>query len=591
MSLLIGIHSVSKSFGTHSLFHAISFGINQGDRIGLIGPNGSGKSTLLKIILGLDNGEEGHVTRKNGIKIGYASQSPQFEDENLEDLLVKSVEPHDPYELSTRARILLSKVGFTDFTQKASQISGGWKKRLDIARALMSNPDLILLDEPTNHLDLEGILWLENFLQRERLTYVVISHDRYFLETVTNKIVELNKCFPQGIFISDGNLSNHMELKENFLDGQGQQEKALANIVRDEIDWLRRSPKARTTKSQSRIQRAHALIEELSAVKKRNKTEKVAINFSASERDTRKLIVLKNLTKSLGGKLLFKGIDLILSPGSCLGIVGANGSGKTTLLKILAGQIAQDMGTIKITDDLRLVYFDQHREQISPETTLRRALSPTSDTVNYRGQSIHVNGWAKKFLFSPDRLELPIGCLSGGERARILIARLMLEPADVLFLDEPTNDLDIPTLEVIEQSIQEFQGAVVLISHDRCLMDRVCNQFIGLGHGSEGEIFADYAQMEKGTKKIGKVENPKDSIKTQKTASKKLSYKEQKELEGMELSVHAVEKEIEELNRKLEAAGSDSLQAVEIYNSLGKSQTKLDNLFARWQELENKCIF
>ncbi|MCE5316618.1 MAG: ABC-F family ATP-binding cassette domain-containing protein [Parachlamydia sp.] len=588
---LLGAHSLTKSFGTQPLFDDISFTLVQGDRIGLVGPNGAGKSTLLKILMDLESPDEGSLSRRQGLKLGYASQAPEFPSMPIEELLMMQV-AGDEFERRTRARILLGKAHFTDFTIDATHLSGGWKKRLDIARALMQEPDLLLLDEPTNHLDLEGILWLEKFLNREKISYVAISHDRYFLENVSNKIIELNRCFPQGLFICDGSMSIYMERKEEFLQAQLQHQRGLASTVRDEIDWLRRSPKARTTKSQSRIQKAYELMEELSEIKQRNKTSKVEIEFSASERETRKLLVGRNLAKTLGGKPLFKGLDVVLSPGTRLGIVGRNGTGKTTLLKILAGQIAQDMGTIKYADDLKLVYFDQHREHIPPNVTLRRALAPTSDIVNYRGQSIHVNGWAKKFLFSPDRMELPVSCLSGGERARILIARLMLEPADILFLDEPTNDLDIATLEVIEESLKEFAGAVVLISHDRCLMDRVCNQILGMGGSAEQQYFADYSKWEQSLT-APKIEKPqeKPAEKQDKTpAPKKLSYREQKELEGMELSIIEAEKEIASLQKKLEdpAMASDAQKSLECYRLLATAEQKLQALFERWQVLLDK---
>lgn len=588
---LLGAHSLTKSFGTQPLFDSISFTLVQGDRIGLVGPNGAGKSTLLKILMDLESPDEGSLSRRQGLKLGYASQAPEFPSMPIEELLMMQVKG-DEIERRTRARILLGKAQFTDFTIDATHLSGGWKKRLDIARALMQEPDLLLLDEPTNHLDLEGILWLEKFLNREKISYVAISHDRYFLENVSNKIIELNRCFPQGLFICEGSMSIYMERKEEFLQAQLQHQRGLASTVRDEIDWLRRSPKARTTKSQSRIQKAYELMEELSEIKQRNKTSKVEIEFSASERETRKLLVGRNLAKTLGGKPLFKGLDVVLTPGSRLGIVGRNGTGKTTLLKILAGQIAQDMGTIKYADDLKLVYFDQHREHIPPNVTLRRALSPTSDVVNYRGQSIHVNGWAKKFLFSPDRMELPVSCLSGGERARILIARLMLEPADILFLDEPTNDLDIATLEVIEESLKEFAGAVVLISHDRCLMDRVCTQILGLGGSAEQQYFADYNKWEQSLT-APKIEKPqeKPAEKQDKApAPKKLSYREQKELEGMEQSIMVAEGEIVDLQKKLEdpTMASDAQKSLECYRLLATAEQKLQTLFDRWQTLLDK---
>ena len=592
MTALLGAHSLSKSYGTQNLFEDLSFTVCQGDKIGLLGPNGAGKSTLLKILVNIEPPDSGHISKKQNLRIGYASQAPEFPSLTVEEVLLQQPLSGDEFELVTRAKILLSKAQFTDFPVNASSLSGGWKKRLDIIKALMQEPDILLMDEPTNHLDLEGIEWLEKMLARERISYIVVSHDRYFLENVSNKVIELNKCFPGGLFISNGNMSAFVEHKKAFLDGQTQQERGLASVVRDEVEWLKKSPKARTTKSRSRIDKAYELIEELSEIKRRNKTHKVDIEFSSSQRETRKLLTTKNLSKSMGNKELFKGIDLTLSPRTRLGIVGKNGTGKTTLLKILAGQIPQDMGTLKIADDLRLVYFDQHREHIPSHLSLREALSPIGEQVNYRGQYIHVNGWAKKFLFSPDRLELPVACLSGGERARILIARLMLEPADILFLDEPTNDLDIPTLEVIEESLNEFQGAVVLISHDRCLMDRVCTQILALGNDTEERFFADYSQWEKSCaeneiKKVAEKSSSKATISSQKP--KKLSYKDQRELDGMEGAIEKLEKEIEDLQRQLEepTVSANSTQSLELYRILSEAQQKHDSLFERWQYLLN----
>ncbi|MBA3239329.1 MAG: ABC-F family ATP-binding cassette domain-containing protein [Parachlamydiaceae bacterium] len=608
MSPLISAHNLSKSYGTQRLFKGISFSINSNDRIGLLGPNGAGKSTLLKILMGMDSSDDGHVSQKQGLRIGYACQEPEFPPIPLEELLLNQDLHGDPIELRTRAQIILSKMQFEDDVQDASLLSGGWKKRLDIARALMNQPDLLLLDEPTNHLDLEGILWLEKFLLREKIAYVAVSHDRYFLENISNKIIELNKCYPKGIFISDGGMSVYMEHKDAFLEAQAQQERGLASNVRDEIAWLRKSAPARTTKSRSRIQRAYELIGELSEVKQRNKTVKVDIDFVASERETRRLVVAKNIYKSFGDKPLFKDIDITLSPGTRLGIVGKNGTGKTTLLRILAGQVKQDKGTIKYADDLQIVYFDQHRAHLAPNISIREALSPHSDTVNYRGQEIHVNGWAKKFLFTPDRLSLPISCLSGGERARILIAKLILQPADLLFLDEPTNDLDIQTLEVIEESLMEFPGAVVLISHDRCLMDRVCTKIIGLGTDHEHHFFADYSQWEKSlsvnpVKKeamvaagttapsAGSKTNGSSSPSEQKSAaivSKKLSYKEQKELDGMETAIFACDNEIQSLKNQLEnpSNAADPQKSLEVYHLLASAETRLEKLYERWEYLE-----
>jgi ABC transport system ATP-binding/permease protein len=598
MSLLLGIHSLSKSYGTQILFEELSFGISEKERIALIGPNGTGKSTLLKILMGLEAADSGQISRRQRLRLGYASQAPEFTPEPILDVLLKEAARADQAEALIRARTLLSKMQFSDFAQNAATLSGGWKKRLDIARALMSAPDLLLLDEPTNHLDLEGILWLEKFLMREPLSYLLVSHDRYFLETVSNKTIELNRCYPQGLFSVDGNISSFMQRKAAFLEAQAQEERGMASVARDEVEWMNRSPKARTTKSRSRIQKAYELLEQLSEIKGRNKVSKVKLDFTASERETRKLLAAKNLSKSIAGKPLFNGIDLVLSPGSRLGIVGPNGSGKTTLLRILAGQIPQDMGTIKYADDLKIVYFDQHREQLPGEITLRRALSPNSDIVHFRGNPIHVNGWAKKFLFSPERLELPVKCLSGGERARILIAKLMLEPADILFLDEPTNDLDIPTLEVIEESLTQFAGAVVLISHDRCLMDRICTQILGLGSELEQRYFADYAQWEAACQKIPiSQKSAAPEVKTASRAApaakqKKLPYHEQKELDNMEQQILKKEAEVALLQQQLDHAQTkpDAAALLDLYQKLGQAQNQLEHLFERWQYLESKLL-
>ncbi len=579
MTSLLGIHSLAKSFGTQLLFDDLSFTVRQGEKIGLIGPNGSGKSTLLKILMGLDSQDSGSITKKTNLRMGYAEQDPTFAAKSVEEILVEAGGD------AVQAQILLSKAEFSDFSQDASLLSGGWKKRLSVLRALITEPDILLLDEPTNHLDLEGILWLEKFLIKAAPSYIVVSHDRYFLENVSNKIIEINKCYPEGLFMSDGTLSDYLEKKEAFLEAQSKEERILKAKALEEIDWLRRSPKARTTKSNSRIQRAYALFDDLADVKARNRVQNVAIDFSASERETRKLLVAKNLAKSYNGKFLFKGLDLVLSPGSRVGIMGKNGTGKSTLLKMLAGSVDPDMGTRKYADNLKLVYFDQHRERLPGHLSLKDALSPNGEIVEFRGQSMHVNGFAKRFLFSPDRLEMPISRLSGGERARILIAKLMLEPADILFLDEPTNDLDIPTLEVMEESLKSFPGALVLISHDRCLVDRVCTEILGLGREDvPPELFADSKQWEEAEKKAARPEEKQKGVDTRekREEKKKLSYKEQKELEGMEEKIMKQEALIAELEKKISSNDPAA------YKALAEAQELLEAFFTRWQELSSQ---
>lgn len=601
MTLLLNCHSLAKAYGSRQLFSQLSMGIFRGDKIGLVGPNGSGKSTLLKILAGIENPDSGSVAYRKSLNIGYVPQASEYSALPIEEIIVhayskqQNVPLHDK---QTRARILLYKLGFKDISQSASSLSGGWKKRLDIAKELINDPDILFLDEPTNHLDLEGILWLENFLKNESITFLVTSHDRYFLNNVATRIMELNPIYPQGLFCSDGNYSKYLERRVDFLNYQEQCERALSSKVRGEVDWLRQSPKARTVKSSARVQEAGKLMDQLSELRARNKQQTTKIEFESSERQTTKLLTTKNIAKSLGGKQLFHGIDLTLTPGMRLGIVGPNGSGKTTLLKLLAGEIAPDKGTIKFANELRVVYFDQHRQKLSPDDSLRRALSPHSDTVIYRGQSIHVNSWARRFLFGPERMDLPVKQLSGGERARIGIAKLMLQPADVLLLDEPTNDLDIPTLETLEENLSEFPGAIVLITHDRALMDGLATCVIGLGVPNVvPPILADLHQWEQFISQQSDRSSSQVSKKAileptqpRAPAIKKLSYRDKLELEQMENKILAVEQKIGQLEDSMhEHTISNNLHELQkACTDLDVAQRELESLFQRWQELDEK---
>ena len=602
MTLLLNCHSLSKSFGAKQLFSNISFGIFKGDKIGLTGPNGSGKSTLLKILCSIEHPDNGSVAARKSLRIGYVPQTSLYTDTPIENFLMDAMKEDRQtpfYEKQVKVDILLSKFGFKDSSQKADTLSGGWKKRLDIAKELINSPDVLFLDEPTNHLDLEGIIWLESFLKNEPIAFLVTSHDRYFLDNIATKIMELNPAYAQGLFSSEGNYTQFVEKRETFFSQQQQTERALASKVRSEVDWLRQSPKARTTKSTARIQSAEKLIDELAEVRSRNKQTKATIDFEATDRQTRKLLTVKNLSKSLGYRVLFSGIDITFTQGMRLGIVGMNGSGKTTLLKLLAGEIAPDKGTIKMADGLRIVYFDQHRLMLNPNDTLRQALAPNSDTVVYRDQHIHVNSWGKRFLFYPDRMDLPVRQLSGGEKARIGIARLMLEPADLLLLDEPTNDLDIPTLETLEESLGEFPGAIALITHDRALLDRLATSVIGLGLPDEAPLLADYRQWEELVKQrkalpTSNSNQSKKSIEEKRSTPsqtvQKLSYKDKKELESMETTIVTIEQEIDKLTESMhEHTQKKQIAELEkVCEKIDSMQKELERLFHRWQELDDQ---
>ena len=607
MSTIVSLRDVAKSYGSRTLFTNISLTIHQGERIGLIGANGSGKSTLMRILAGVETPDSGERTLRRQARLAYLAQEDSFAPGlTVEDVVAEPLRPLlgaglSESELHARAGTALSKTGFTDPGLAADRLSGGWCKRLALARALVQEPDVLLLDEPTNHLDLESVLWLEKLLRGARFAYVVISHDRYFLENATNRTVDLDHAYPEGFLSVDGPYSVFLEKRADFLSAQAGLEQALASKVRREVEWLRRGPKARTTKAKARIDEAGRLIKELAGTRERNAlTERAGIDFAGTARQTKRLMVAEGVGKALGGRTLFDNLDVVLSPGVRLGLVGANGSGKSTLLRMLAGEEKPDAGKISRAPALQVAFFDQNREQLDKEQSLRRAFAPHGDAVVYRDRSIHVASWAKRFLFRPDQLDLPVGLLSGGEQARVLIARLMLRPADVLLLDEPTNDLDIPTLEVLEDSLSDFPGAVVLITHDRYLLDTVSTVILGLDGQGGTVALADYAQWEEVRREMDKAAAkaqagnsaaaPAAKERPARPAQKKLTYKEQREWNSMEETIAQAEADLaaceEALHDPAVAARHDELQARLVRQEA--AQAEVDRLYARWAELEEK---
>src|SRR5437762_5347072 len=480
-SLLLSCEDVSKAYGTRSLFDSLTLGLFEGDQAGLVGPNGSGKSTLLKILAGDTTPDRGSRSLRNGVRVGYVPQDPVFRaGRTVDDVLIASLADVEEEDRPGRLAHALGRSGFADGHAAVDTLSGGWRKRLAIARELAAAPDILLMDEPTNHLDVEGILWLEDPLTERSRAFLVVSHDRYFLEHVATRMLELNRVYPDGLFEAEGRYSEFLARRDEFLRGQAAYEDALANTVRREIEWLRRGAKARSTKAKGRIKEAGRLIEELEDRRARGVAATAGIDFTSSQRRTRRLLAARGLTVSRGGRRLVSGLDLVVTPGTHVGLIGPNGSGKTTLLDVLAGTLPPDAGEIERADQLRIVRFEQARSGLDPTESLRRALAPEGDAVTWQGRSIHVASWARRFLFRPEQLEVPVGRLSGGEQARILVARLMREPADLLILDEPTNDLDIPTLEVLEDSLAEFDGGLVLVTHDRFMLERVSTVILAL---------------------------------------------------------------------------------------------------------------
>jgi ATP-binding cassette subfamily F protein uup len=492
----------------------------------------------------------------------------------------------------------LGRAGFEDLEVEAASLSGGWQKRLAIVEALVQAPDVLLLDEPTNHLDLSGIKWLEDLLKQAAFACVIVSHDRYFLENVATDTAELNRIYPEGLLRLHGSYTDFLEKKEEFLHAQSNRQEALENLVHSEIEWLRRGAKARTRKSKARIDKAGELISELAGLNARTRSATVQIDFAATDRKTKRLIELQNVTCEIGNRTLFEGLNFIVSAGMRVGVVGPNGSGKTTLLRMLGGEVAPRRGDIRRADWLRTVYFDQSR-RLDLSLTLRRALAPEGDSVVYQDRVIHVASWAAKFLFSGEQLDQPVERLSGGERARVLIAQLMLQPADILLLDEPTNDLDIPTLEILEESLLEFRGALVLVTHDRYLLDRVSSVVLGLDGQGGAESFADYGQWETWQEERKRALNQTEASSRPIPVSsappvpsqKKFSYLEAREYAGIEQRITDAEQRLKNKRAALEdpAIASDGPRLIVAHAEMEAAQKDLDTLYARWAELQEKA--
>lgn len=592
MSVLLTCRSISKTFGPETLFEALDFSVSDGERLGIIGPNGAGKSTFLKILAGLETADEGEVAPQKGLKLAYVPQMTSYPPNlSVSQIVTESAKQANVHNPEASANKVLGRVGFSDPEVLAATLSGGWRKRLTLACGLVTEPQLMLLDEPTNHLDIPGFLWLEQILESAPFAWIMVTHDRYFLERTTRKISELAPFYPQCMFTIEGPYKSFLEKKIAWLDQRESLRESLSNKVRRESEWLARSPKARTTKSKSRVDEAQRLIEELNAVRASMVMPTTDIDFSASDRKTKKLVETKKLCRSFDDKTIVNNLDLRLSPGQRLGILGGNGAGKTTILRLLAGELAPNSGAVYHAPDLKLVYFEQNRDELDPEWPLKRALSETGDSVIYKGRSLHVMSWARRFSFTADQLPLPVGTLSGGEQARLLIARLMLRPADVLFLDEPTNDLDIRTLEVLEAALMDFPGALVLVTHDRYMLSRVCNRFVGLTGNGGWQLYGDYNQWEREFKQIDKPQAKSQAkavtrVKDQKT--KKLSYMDQREWDGMEEKILEAEERLEHC--KAEAhnpeIASDGPRLTEAFKALEAAQKEVERLYERWAELE-----
>ncbi len=595
---IFNVHNLQKSFAGKLLFESLNFGLDENDRVGLVGPNGAGKSTLLKMICGQMTADKGQVTLQRGLKVGFLEQSPTFEDsETIYSSIISKAE--DPHEVMALAYEWMGRLDLNQFGDDfpISKLSGGWRKKVALARELVNSPDLLLMDEPTNHLDISSILWLEEYLRAAPFALLMITHDRLFLQRVVNRIIDLDPKNPNYIISVKGDYATYVETKEQLLDAQQRREQVLKNTLRRETEWLRRGAKARQTKQKARIESAGALSEDVSQLSQKNRDRQMGIEFSDNDRNPKKLIEALNITKTYNGKILFKDLNLLIRPSTRLALLGDNGCGKSTLIKTLIGQVDADSGLVKSAEGLKVVYFEQNRETLNPKLSVLRNLVSDGDYVSFRGQHVYARSYLERFHFKGQAADLAVERLSGGEQARLRIAQMMLLDGQVLILDEPTNDLDVETLAVLEEALSEFNGAVILVTHDRYFMDAVCSDILAFPVSDAEplvlERFTGYLQYESWFEQQKSKEKNKGSAPTGKTAggkSAKISFKEKFELDNMEALIKDKEQLLTTLQEQLQDPKviSNSTQLVELSTQISSLQTELEKTYARWAELEAK---
>jgi ATP-binding cassette subfamily F protein uup len=636
---LINAFQIEKSYSGRILFKSVSFGVEEKQKVGLVGPNGAGKSTLLKILSGQINPDQGQITKKKGLTIGFLEQSPSFDEGATIMATILSKAQHPDEEIS-RAYYLMGLLELNRFGEDflVAKLSGGWRKKVALARELMLEPEILFLDEPTNHLDVSSIIWLEDFLNQADFAVLMITHDRLFLQRVVNRVLDLDYKNAHFLLSVEGGYLDYLYAKENEMAAQQRQEQKLKNTLRRETEWLHRGAIARQTKQKARIKGAAVLKNQVEDVSARNSSLKVDISFADKEKTPQKLIEVENISKAYNGQLLFEKLNLLVSPKSRVALLGGNGSGKTTLIKILLGQETPDTGTVFRNEDVKYAYFEQNREILDPNLSVLKNICEDGDYVKFQGQFVHVRSYLDKFLFFGQKIELPVSQLSGGEQARLQIAKMMLIDAQVLILDEPTNDLDVDTLNVLEEALRSFSGAVILVTHDRYFMDAVSDKILGfpLENSPKKELltFASYLQWEdwyeqeisganaKGTNtsqhrqqlqqqqqqhqqhlnQEQQHQHPNQQRQeyqhqreqqqeiVQKKPKAKPTFKEKIEFEQMEAEILKMEDQLNQLQKdaELEVIQSNSKKLTEVHMEIGKLQHQLDKKYERWSELEEK---
>lgn len=596
MSILVSIKSLSKAFGSEPLFENLECQIFKNNKIGIVGPNGAGKSTLLKLILDEIPLDTGEIVKKKHLNIVSITQNIPFQlgldiQTSLSSYLTDINVDKDRQDLIITKAISLSKI--ESIPEKISDLSGGQQKRLAISLAISLEPDLLLLDEPTNHLDLTGVIWLESILKTCSCAFLMVSHDRYFLNKTVENIWEINSIYENGIFPVNGNFDKFVVEKSNFLIAEQNKLESLSNIVKREKQWLNAGVKARTTKSRYRIESAFELINQLSQMKNRLNTEKAQLDFKGSDRKTKNLVTLESLSQSYDDHQVISELSISIKKGDKIGIIGPNGCGKSTILKIIANIIPVQSGTKSEAKDLIITYFDQFKSSINENNTVIEELSGGDEKLIVMGESVHVISYAKRFLFTKEQLDYRVSTLSGGEKARLIAAKLIKEKADLLILDEPTNDLDIDTLEMLEACLESYGGSLVIVSHDRYFLEKICNKYLGYQENGKFIDFGSFQQWESQFKN-GLSPKPKKQGKDKrkntpkKSKPKKMSFNEKREFEGMEKTIAEAEGKVSVLEEKI--ATLDPSNSPKEYNdlfiNLKKAQDEVQHLFDRWAYLE-----
>ncbi|TGU71115.1 ATP-binding cassette domain-containing protein [Geomonas terrae] len=627
---VVDITGLSKSFGSRVLLDDVTFAIGEDERVGLIGANGAGKSTLLTILAGLEDRDGGSIAMKRGASVGYLSQEPVLDDEatvaseiesglaairaamasfnelsdkmaanppDMDRLLARQgelsvwIEHHGGWNTDHRVLEMMTHLQLPDPHQVIGTLSGGTKRRVALAKLLLQAPELLLLDEPTNHLDADTTQWLQDHLKAYPGAVMLITHDRYFLDEVVTRMLELERG---GMISYPGGYSNYLIQREERLMNEATRRSRLLNLLRTETDWIRRGPPARSTKQKARIDRYHALEESLSGPARRD----LKIGFNTEEGLGGTILELDGVSKSFGARDLVKRLSFGMKRGDRVGVIGPNGCGKTTLIRMIMGEEEPDQGKVVVGKKTRISYFDQLREVLDPNQTIYDFFGEGDYVTTANGEKRHKIGYLEDFLFSPEDRRRPVGSLSGGEKSRLILARLMLQDSNLLVLDEPTNDLDIPTLQLLDASISSFPGCVLMVTHDRFFLDKVATGVLAFeGEGGvtfyEGN-YANYRERREAARLAAsaqRVEKKEAQAAKAEKPKKGLTYAERIELEKLEGSIAALEKEFAEVEALLgdpSRYGSVEGGIATITADYGRLEAELAKAFERWEELETK---